>query len=432
MRSSTVARIRVQRPLWLLVGIGIASTSTASAGLRLEVEQITSGPKHHFFGYIGHAGTIPWDATGRFIVALQVDFQDHMPGPDEPADVILIDTERDNAIRVVDRTLAWNFQQGTMLAWNPRAPETQFFFNDRDPETGRIFCVLFDIEGEGRRVREYRSAEAPVGNSGVARRGGSFLALNYGRLARLRPVTGYPGAFDWTRSVDHPADDGIFRVDVETGERRLIVSYARLAEALRDDRPGVDGKALFINHTLWNRDDDRIFFYARADFDAKPRRVDALFVVDPDGADLRRIPVHLGGHLDWGLGHSLLGARDGRLALFDTDRMEFVGEIGDPATLPNPDGDKAFSPDGKWLVDGSRRGSVNHYVFFRPSDATVLRSPGFDQHGWTSGDLRIDPAPCWNRAGTRIVFPSIDAAGQTRQLFLIRIVEDGAGVTGRP
>ena len=48
---------------------------------RLEVEQLTAGPKHHFFGYIGHAGTCPWNRSGRYIVALQTDFQDHMPGP---------------------------------------------------------------------------------------------------------------------------------------------------------------------------------------------------------------------------------------------------------------------------------------------------------------------------------------------------------------
>ncbi len=416
---------RVTR-LLLAIVLGPNAIPTASANPRLEVERLTSGPKHHVFGYIGHAGTIPWNASGRYIVALQADFQDHMPAPDEAADVILIDTQRGNSIRVVDQTRAWNFQQGTMFFWNPEAPETQFFFNDRDPETGRVFCVLFDIEGEsGRRLKEYRLPGTPVGNSGVDRRGGAFLGLNYGRLARLRAVTGYPGAFDWTSGVNHPADDGIFRVDTGTGEARLIVSYAQLADALRAERLGIDDQAIFINHTLWNRDDDRIFFYARADFDDKAKRLDALFVVDPDGENLARIPVHLGGHLEWERGRRLLGARDGRLALYDTDRMAFVGTIGDSEAIPEPDGDKALSPGGDWLIDGFRRGSVNTYVVFRPSDGTVLHSPGFDQYQWTSGALRVDPAPCWNREGTQILFPSIaDDPEKTRQLFLIRIVEE--------
>ncbi|MGE0757439.1 MAG: hypothetical protein AB7O38_10475, partial [Pirellulaceae bacterium] len=34
----------------------------ASAGdVTVTVEQITSGPKNHFFGYIGHCLTIPWN-----------------------------------------------------------------------------------------------------------------------------------------------------------------------------------------------------------------------------------------------------------------------------------------------------------------------------------------------------------------------------------
>src|SRR6185503_11602568 len=98
------------------------------------------------------------------------------------------------------------------------------------------------------------------GNGGVAQNGGWFLGINYGRLARLRPVTGYPGAADWTAGrKGHPADDGVFKVNSATKEKRLLVSFKQLADALRDKRADVDDKELFINHTLWSRDDGRIF-----------------------------------------------------------------------------------------------------------------------------------------------------------------------------
>jgi hypothetical protein len=64
-------------------------------------------------------------------------------------------------------------------------------------------------------------------------RGGSFLGLNYGRLSRLRPVTGYPDAFDWTKGVKHPEDDCLFRVDVKTG-----VASGPLVEVFGDVRAG--------------------------------------------------------------------------------------------------------------------------------------------------------------------------------------------------
>jgi hypothetical protein len=68
-----------------------------------------------------------------------------MPAGDEAADIMLLDRQQDYAEIAVDRTRAWNFQQGTMLYWNPLAAETQFFFNDRDPQTARLFTVLYDL-----------------------------------------------------------------------------------------------------------------------------------------------------------------------------------------------------------------------------------------------------------------------------------------------
>jgi hypothetical protein len=46
-----------------------------------------------------------------------------------------------HAVRILDQTRAWNLQQGTMLFWNPDAPETQLFFNDLDPKTGVVYTV---------------------------------------------------------------------------------------------------------------------------------------------------------------------------------------------------------------------------------------------------------------------------------------------------
>lgn len=392
----------------------------------VELRQLTRGPKHHFFGYIGHVRTIPWNASGRYIVALETEFHDRMPKAGETANVILIDTQDADRIRIVDRTAAWNFQQGTMLYWNPAQPETQFFFNDRDPETNRIFTVLFDVSaGEGgKRVAEYRYDDASIGDSGVAQNGGKFLALNYGRLARLRPVTGYPEALDPTReeTSGHPADDGVFLIDVATKQKKLLVSFAQLYEGVRKVRPDAEGKPLFINHTLWSRDDSRIFFYVRADFE-KPEgeRINVPFVIRADGTGLTMLNHHLGGHPEWAEGSRMIGSRDDRQVYYDVDRREFVGTIGTPELFPEPGGDKALSPRGDWLVNGYRVRGTNYYTFYRLKDGAHVTSQGLPQFGWTQGELRVDAAPCWNRDGTQILFPSITADGGTRQLFVLKL-----------
>ena len=72
----------------------------------LQVEQITQGPEHHFYGYIGHVQNIPWNGNERYIVALRSTFHDHLPGKGESADVRKRHTPRESAPRY-DRECAF-------------------------------------------------------------------------------------------------------------------------------------------------------------------------------------------------------------------------------------------------------------------------------------------------------------------------------------
>ena len=391
----------------------------------LEVDQITHGPEHHFYGYIGHVQNIPWNGSERYIVALRSPMMDRLPSAGEPADVVLIDTHDDFKVKKVEETRAWNPQQGSMLYWNPLNPDTQFFFNDSDPRTGKVFTVLFDIES-GRRVREYRFEDHPIGNGGVMQGGGWFAGINYARLARLRPVTGYQGTTDWTEGVLHPEDDGIFKVNIDDGTATLLVSFQRLARIIRLSEPHVDELALFINHTLWNREGDRLFFFARAGWtgDTKYPRINAAFVVNADGTGLKRLKTFIGGHPEWDYGHRMIGALDGRQIIYDVDRDLVVGQLADEDVFPNPGGDIALSPQGDWFVNGHKdRGqAMNFYTFFQRSTGLHHRSQGFNIGSWLSGDLRQDPSPAWNRSGTKVLVPGI-VGGETpsRQLFVISL-----------
>ena len=320
---------------------------------KFTVKQITSGPENHLFGYIGHVQNIPWNASGRYILALRTTLQNRLPSGTDPSDVVLIDTENHYAVEKVEQCRAWNPQQGTMFYWNPENPETQFFFNDRDPKTGKVFCVLYDIS-QRRRVKEYRFEDTPIGNGGVAQNGGHFLGINYARMSRLRPVTGYQGATDWTVGDDDPHNDGVFKVDTQTGEKSLLVSFQNLAKVLKKLKPGAEIPPLFINHTLWNREDDRIFFFARGGWNggARDKRTNQAFVIHADGTHLTPLKQHIGGHPEWDLGRRLIGRLDERQVLYDIETQQVVGQVGTPDIFPNPEGDIALSPDGKWFANG--------------------------------------------------------------------------------
>ena len=405
----------------IAANVGCSQPSNPGPTTRLEREQITSGPMNHLFGYIGHVGTIPWNESGRYIVALRTQFVDRMPGPDDPAEVILLDTANDYQVDPVDTTRAWNVQQGTMLYWNPASPENQFFFNDRDPETGKVFCVLYDIE-QRRRVREYRFEDTPIGNGGVSFDGKHFAGINYARMARLRLVTGYLDAWDWTEGVSAPDNDGVFIVNVETGEKRLLVPFRDLAEALRRARPEIDSLPLFINHTLWSRTGERIFFFARANF-GKPGRLNASFTVALDGSDLRQQETHIGGHPEWDEGTRMIGSVARRQAVYDVDSQQITELIGDRELFPDPEGDIALSPNLEWLANGYKQDGKLHYVIYNRRTQAMFRAGGYDLFGRVSGTLRCDPAPRWNRSGDSLLTPGMMEDG-TRQMFILRIPQD--------
>jgi hypothetical protein len=411
------------RHLWTRRAILGASVGAALKGARdwdVEITQLTHGPQHHFFGYIGHVKNTPWNGNGRYMVLLRVGFQDHMPAPAEAADVVLVDTAKNNTITAIDKSHAWNPQQGTMFYWNPKAQNTQLIFNDRDLKTNRVFAVLYDIE-KRKRLREYRNDDTPFGNSGVAQNGRYFLGLNYGRMARLRPVTGYPEAFDWNPKTPAPDNDGIFLTEIESGKKKLLVSFKQLAELVAPKRPDVVGKQLFINHTLWNRDDNRIYFYVRGDFEQKTGSLDIPCTIHPDGSHLTMQP-HCGGHPEWELGTRMIGDVKGKQVIYDVDKQEVVDQIGTPEILPKPGGDSALSFDGKWFVNGYRTGHDDLYVVYRRTDNTWVRTKGLPVDNWTGGELRCDPAPCWNRTDDQIAVPAIaDDATRSRQTFLLKI-----------
>ena len=390
------------------------------AELTLEVEQITWGPKHHFFGYIGQCQTIPWNESGRYVLALRTDFHDRMPRPGEAADIVLIDTHDKYRVIALEQTRAWNFQQGTMFYWNPFSAETQFFFNDRDPETQRIFTVLYDIQ-EKKRLREYRFEDASIANGGLAPSGEFFAAINYGRMAHLRPVTGYPGARDWNRG-HAPDDDGVFRVDTQSGQKRLLVSFQQLREALRSKHKRIDDLELYINHTLINRSSNMIYFFARGRLGKETMKANVPCTITADGRSLQ-IHQFIGGHPEWGEGSIVIGSKNNRQVLYDVAKYRIVGTLGNDRIFPKPEGDISLSPNGEWLVNGFRvdnKRADNAYSFFRLIDGAHARSTTLSRGPYRRGELRIDPAPRWNRTNDAVLVPGVTEDG-TRQLHIVRV-----------
>jgi hypothetical protein len=395
-----------------------------SASFTTSIQQITTSPEHHLFGYIGQSLTIPWNSTGKRLLTLSTPFIDHLPDGSEPSGVCLVHLDKPEGnyfkIEKVDESLGWNPQQGTMFYWNPDNAANQFFFNDRDKKTGKVFTVLFDIS-QNKRVFEYKFNDTPVGNSGVCPKGKTFLAINYARMARLRAVTGYKGASDWTEGVRAPKDDGIFKINIQSGKKDLLVSFATLEAELHKKDFDTGGESLFINHTLWNRDGNLFCFFVRAGWSGagKEKRTNVFCTMNSDGTGLHVGRQFIGGHPEWGIGQNMIGRIGDDQVIFDIINEKIVGKIGTPEAIPNPEGDISLSPDGNWFVNGSAKNGKNFYNIVRLKDGVWTRSKGIDK-GEYSGDVRIDSAPRWNRENNQILVQGITGDG-TEQLFIITV-----------
>ena len=415
-----ISRTRPIAAVGLIVFILWLACPVMGAEFKLAHQQITHGPQHHFFGYIGQSLTTPWSGDGRYILSLRTSFHDRMPEPGEPADIVLIDTQQDYRVSQVDQSRAWNFQQGTMFYWHPKAADTQFFFNDRDPETNDIFTVLYDIK-QGKRLREYRFDDLSIANGGVSPTGEFFLAINYGRMAKLRPVTGYPGATDHTNGAGAPDNDGIFRVDIESGKAKLLVSFQQLKQLLNDRHSDIENVGFYINHSLCNRDGTHVYFYARARYGDKTMSINVPCSVRTDGTGLKS-HKYIGGHPEWDEGTVVIGAKEDRQVCYDIERQAIVGQIGTEAIIPKPGGDVSLSTNPDWFVCGYSTSDRKHnqYVVYRRSDGAYARSELFSRGPYQRGVLRIDPAPRWNRDQTAVLVPALTSDG-TRQLQLLTI-----------
>jgi len=368
---------------------------------------ITRGPKHHFFGYYEKC---PWDASGRYHLALEVPFIDRMPTPEDRATVGLVDLAEDARFQALDETPAWCWQMGTMLRWMPGAEDRLIVYNHR---AGDAFqAVVRDIRGgEVRRLPRPLYALSPDGRYG--------LTLNFARLARTRPGYGYEGGRDLSAGAPRPADDGVFRVDLATGDARLLLSLDQAA-SLRPLDSMKDAEHWF-NHIQINPDGSRfaVLHRWRSGKSWQTRTLTA----DADGANVHILADDgYFSHYDWMTRDRLLGhaGRGGvrRYWLF-TDRTDQAEPFG--GSVLGPDGHCSFSPDRRWVLtdtypDKERKRTL---ILYRVADGRRVDIGRFFAPPAIDGPMRCDLHPRWSRDGRQV---SLDSAHEgMRQVYVLDV-----------
>jgi len=371
---------------------------------------VTSGPRYHWFGYYDK---FPWDATGRYVLALEVDFMDRPPVPDDIATVGMIDLHDGSRFVPLAETRAFNWQQGTHLQWLATAPDRRIVYNTLAGD--HYAAVIRDVFGGETR-------ELPLPIYAVSRDGTRAVTLNFPRVHSTRPGYGYNHLPDLA-GPDVPADDGIWVMDLETGEHRLIVTIEQVREMT--PQGSMAGARHWFNHLQWSTDDSRFVFLHRWRHGKGPWQT-RMCTAAPDGSDVFILNDHeMTSHFDWYSGEVILAwaRRHGRgdhyhLFWDRSDRVEPVGVDVFPT-----DGHCSYSPDRKWILTDTYPDAEHcrTLVLYRPEDDRRVDVGRFYSVPVSSDEFRCDLHPRWSRDGRQVCFDSTHEG--ERQMYVMDVAE---------
>ncbi|MFW6414393.1 MAG: hypothetical protein ACOCZS_03730, partial [Verrucomicrobiota bacterium] len=363
----------------------------------LPIERVTPEDGHYFFGYFDKYQI---DQTERFLLVNKAHFMHRQPRADDELELGLIDIADNNSYHPLTKTYAWCWQQGCMLQWLPGGKSTEFIYNDR--RNGQFVAVKADIErGELEVFPRPIYALSPDGKWA--------LSVNFARLAAERPGYGYEGVPDPWEDELHPEEDGIYAMNLENSEYKLIISLDQLAHFPPNRRQPGDGKH-WSNHLAVSPNCERFMFLHRWKI-TDGSYITRFFTSDREGNNIRLLnDCNMTSHMGWIDDHRIIAFanRDhwGYYIFFDGSSE--VREVG--AGLFDDDGHCTCSTDGRWmLTDTYWHPVTNERTLILYDMKKVVRyNLGYF---WSDPNLprpaRCDLHPRWSRDEKMVTFDSL-------------------------
>ena len=237
----------------------------------------------HFFGF---HDLCPWDPSNQRLAVLRVDpALRRVPDGGDVAELCLWEPASGDVVPIAE-TRAWNWQQGARAQWVPGAGR-RLAYNVL--ESGRLAAVVHDLDNGGSNTLSFTiSAIAPDGRTS--------LSPHFARLARYWPAYGCPGSTAPGIDTPAPDDDGLWRVDIESGRAELVVSVAQAAAV--GGGATATGAFHFVTHPSFSPSGRRMCFLHRY-FTADRALYSRLVVGRPDGAGLVVVAEEKVSHFDW-------------------------------------------------------------------------------------------------------------------------------------
>ncbi len=384
---------------------------------------ITKGPAKHWFGYYDK---LQLDPTGRFALSMQTDFENRQPKPDDIIKVGIIDLEQNNQWTELGESRAWSWQQGCMLQFIPKS-DSKIIWNDREGD--QFVSHVLDIHTMEKRT-------LPFAIYTLSPDGRTAMSVDFERINDLRRGYGYAGIPDPNGALIAPTIAGIYRCDLETGVKTLVIS---LADMMYEDLPDSDDPAYtedyheqkhWFNHLLFNTDGTRFIFLHRwkvSNRGAIRNFGTFMYTANPDGTERRLVdPSGFTSHFIWRDPSTILAwshhdSHGHAFYLYDDrpyDEPEGVG-----IDIMTHNGHCTYLPGNRYILNDTYPDKENrqqHVYLFDTKTENRIPLGSFYLPPEYKGEWRTDTHPRFSPDGKKIIIDCPD--GQTgRQLLLMDI-----------
>ena len=349
---------------------------------------------YYFFGYYDLQ---PFDSNDKYHLCHRVKFMDRLPLKDDVCELGVLDPDTKEFIKYSETT-AWNFQQGAMLQWF--VPDESIVYNVREGDG-------FNTEIKNIKTGETRRLPLAVANISNDRKYG--LCLNMSRIFDFRPGYGYSEVPDPYFDIKAPEDDGVFLMDMETGEYKLIINYADIIKQFPRE-PYTDCK-LVVNHITFNTSGTRFLFLLRNFREGNAMWNTQLITSDLEGNLCPLSDYISNSHYNWKNDKQILivtshtGNTRDNLCLRD----DFTGDtiMYDLPEL-HEDIHCLYSPNQRYIIgDGYpiKEDYRKLWLYDTKENKAILLVSVYSYKA-ALGDVRCDLHARWNHKGNKITFDS--------------------------
>lgn len=363
----------------------------------------------YFFGYYDKS---PWNITNRYLLCLRVKDAHSVPDNDDEAEIILIDTAKNNEIQVIANTHTWNVQQGCMAQWLGPDFNERIIYNDfRD---GNFCAVVLNIANGQEKV-------LPMPVYSVSQDGTFALTLDFARLHRLRPGYGYCNLPENTAKELCPDKTCIWRENLITGECTPLFQYTDFASF--EPRPEMRNAEHKVNHLMISPNGGRFIVLHR--WFVGKRKYTRLVTADCLGGGLYNLlDDDFVSHCYWKNEQEILTfaekKEEGRGYYILQDCSKNWQHMW-PSLIG--DGHPSYGPDGRVITDTypDRRRISNVYLLKEESLEAETIARVFSPFKYDN-DVRCDLHPRWNRSGDAVCIDSVYEG--KRELYIIDNLEN--------